>query len=138
MIYDLSVIQERREATLKFKIYIENNKAIELKLRRTKRTISQNSYFHVAVAILAIEIGYTLEEMKTVLKREYGLYYEKNGIKFLRSTADLSKEEMQTFLSWLLKEASIKHNCYIPSAEDYMINQYEIDKRISSYEVYLK
>ena len=58
----------------KFKFYFDKYSkfegVVELKKIHPKRSINQNSYLHVCISIFAIETGYTLDEMKEVLKRK--------------------------------------------------------------------
>lgn len=71
------------------------------------RSLAQNSYLHLLIAAYAIAAGYKLHEAKTVYKRyaNPSIYiYEKNGAKFLKSSADLTKDEMRisidAFIQW--------------------------------------
>ena len=91
MIYDLSNNEDKNRASFKFYQLVEGGKVIVLNEKRKKRSISQNRYLHVAITIFAIEVGYTIEEAKTVLKRECSfMVYEKEGMLFLKRTRDLN------------------------------------------------
>lgn len=106
------------------------NKNIEIKPIRKRQSLPQNAYLHVVIALWGIDRGYTPEESKVVLKREYGLYYEKNGKKFIRSSSSLDTKESTEFIEWIRNNAAMYGN-YIPSAEEYLIKQYEIDREIN-------
>lgn len=75
---------------------IRNGWKIELTRKVAQRTLPQNAFFHLLCAFLGNELGYTKDEAKTYIKRHISdvFVYEKNGEKFMRSSADLTKEEM--------------------------------------------
>lgn len=131
MKYDLSKQFDKKRAEEKFRFYLEKGNKIELKILREKRTLKQNSYLHgVVIPIYAIEVGNcTIEEAKTDLKREFGLIYEKNGKKYLRSTANLDTIETVNFIEFIRNQAGLQ-GCHIPSPEEYKQNQFDIDKEI--------
>jgi hypothetical protein len=82
---------------------------VEIKKVSPGRTIPQNSYLHLILAAFGVETGYTLDESKTLYKREVNpdLYvYQKNEKRFLKSSADLTKEEMQKSIDRFLSYAS--------------------------------
>ena len=138
MLYDFRLKTECKKARAKLEKCIEQKKVVELKAKNKKRTVSQNSYIHVCFSIFAIEQGWTLQEAKVVIKREYGMIYEKNGFKFVRSTADLSVDEMTKFTEWLLIWAATKHDIFIPSPAEYLANSVVTDKEIAKFEEYLE
>ena len=115
----------------------EKKAKVELKEKRLKRTLNQNSYLHVCISIFAIEIGNTLEEMKTDLKRECSfMMYEKNRNKYLRSSSDLNTKEMTDWIEWIKNKAGV-NSIFIPSADDYQRNWLDIEKEIQSHKQYL-
>lgn len=97
---------------------------------KTKRTVSQNSYIHVCLGLICAETGYSMQEAKTVLKREHGLTYKKNGNVFLKSTADLNTGEMTAFIDWIRNFSLDQLGAYIPTPDEYLQNQFEIDKQL--------
>ena len=131
MILDLAQPHERQKFQSYATTLLERRKKVELKEIKPKRTVDQNSYMHVLFALYGIETGYTLAEIKTILKREYGLIYEKQGEKFLRSTADLDSGEMSKFIDFIRDHAG-QNGCYLPTADEYKLNhahyEYEIEK----------
>ena len=116
---------------------IEGKSKFELRKISPARTLSLNKYLHVCISIYAIEFGYTLNEAKTQLKRLCSfMIYEKNGDKFLKQTSKLDNKECSEFVEWIRNYSSNK-GCYIPDAEEYKANRFEIDKEINKNKQYL-
>lgn len=137
MKYDLKNTYDLNKARLLFDKYVSEGKRIELSLVKEKRTIAQNSYIHVLFTLYGIHFGLTIEEAKTDIKRLcHFMMYEKNGKKYLRSTADLSVEEMITFIDWF-RNYSSQHGCYLPEAAEYLMNRFDIDRTIEAHKEYL-
>jgi len=130
MRYNLASNIEVNKALAKLNYCIENERVIELKEVRRRRTIKQNSYIHVLFTLFGIEYGYTLEESKTLLKRLCPfMVYVKNGEKFLRSTRDMNTKELTDFIDWV-REYAGQNGLYLPTPEEYLINQNEINRDI--------
>ena len=127
MFYDLSKVYDAKRAMRRLEALTNSNKVIELKEKVKKRTISQNSYMHVLFKIYGMETGYTESEAKTVLKRECSslMVYETNGEKFLKGTSELSKEECQRFIDWVVNFAAMQ-GIHLPSPDEYIEHQHEI------------
>jgi hypothetical protein len=128
---------DRDKAEAYFKKLFEKKAKIELKEFRPKRTIDQNSYIHVCFTIIANATGSTIQECKVDVKREHiklvhnsFMVYEKNGKKYLRSTADLDTIEMTNFVDWLREWAYETLGCHIPTPEQYRLEQFEIQKQL--------
>jgi hypothetical protein len=98
---------------------IEKGKLVELKEARKSRSLDQNAYFHLCVGIWADDVGYTIEEAKTVIKRELGYYYEKNGQKFLESTANMDTKRMAELTDKFRLWSSAEFGIYLPEPEEY-------------------
>jgi hypothetical protein len=110
---------------------------IELKKIQRPRTLQQNKYLHVCISVFAIETGYTLDEAKTLLKRECGfMVYEKRGQKFLKNTSDMDTKELTDFIEWIRNYAGA-NNIYIQSSEDYLRNWEEIEHTIEQNKQFL-
>jgi hypothetical protein len=142
MKYDLRNTIEINQCELQLTKLIEEGAKVELKKIRGKRTLKQNSYFHVVITIFAMELGYTIEEGKTMLKRMYSnaepsMVYQKKGYKFLRSTTTMDTKELTNFIEWIRNYAAREAGIYIPTSEEYLINQYSIDKQIEQNKQYL-
>ena len=108
MIYPLSNPQEATKATEYLKQAIRNGWKIELKRKVKNRTLPQNAFFHLLTDFLGMELGYSPPEMKTIVKRHMSdvFVYEKNGNKFMRSSADLDEKEMSKVIDGLYLMAS--------------------------------
>ena len=110
---------------------------IELTDKGNKRSINQNSYLHVCIAIYSIHFGNTLEESKTDLKREcHFMKYTKNDNVYLKSTRKFTSKELTDFIDWIRNFSSI-NGCYIPTVKEYETNSFEIDKEIQQNKQYL-
>lgn len=109
---------------------IEKKAKVDLKETKGHRTIRQNKYLHVVLQLYSINYGCTLAETKTDLKRDFGLFYEKNGRKYLISTADLNSKELTEFIDFIRTKSSKDLGAYIPTSEEYLMNHFAIDKEI--------
>lgn len=128
MIYNLSNDLEERSFALRVEKLRSSGSMVELKEKRA-RSLSQNNYCHVAISYFALQMGITSAEAKEVyfkgvcnadiftrkryseaLGREYN---------YLRSTADLTKDEMSTAIDRFLKFAA-ENGIYIASPDDYV------------------
>ena len=137
MKYNLDNPQEIKKAYAYLSKLSENSKEVEIKAIRKKRTISQNSYLHVCVSIIAIELGYNLEECKTMLKRKCNfMIYEKNGQKFLRRTRDMQTDELTKFIEWIRNFGGV-NGINIPTSEEYLLNRINIDNEIERNKEFL-
>ena len=137
MIYDLANNLDKNKAAYKFHKLAEDGKVVNLTEKRKKRSVSQNSYLHVAITLFAVEVGYTIEEAKTVLKRECSfMRYEKEDFIFLKRTRDLNAKELTEFIEFIITYAA-KMFITIPSSEEYILNQIDIDRHISQNKEYI-
>ena len=110
---------------------------VELKKILKPRTINQNKFLHVLITLFGIELGYTIEEAKTLLKRNCSfMVYEKKNEQFLRRTRDMNTKELADFITWIMKFA-IDKGIYLPSADDYKRDWTEIERTIESNKHYL-
>jgi len=110
---------------------------IEIKKIYESRTVTQNAYLHVCINIFAIEFGSTMNEAKIDLKRVCNfMTYEKNGNKYLKETRGLNTKELAEFIEWI-RTYSAQQNCYIPTADEYKQQSFEIDKHIDNHKEYL-
>ena len=137
MLLDLNNNFDLNKATTYFDKLLIKCAKIELKEIKPKRTIKQNSYLHLVLSLYAINYGDTLQEVKTDLKRGYGLYYKKNGNKYLISSTSLDSRVMTEWIDWIRNKASIG-GFYIPTSEEYLTNQFGIDKEIKQNKQYIK
>ena len=137
MKYDLSKNIDRERFKRRCNELFEKRSFVEL-TDKTGRTLRQNNYLHLIISYLATEVGVSTD----YAKREY---YKKaaNGELFirpmtdpvtsaraltLRSSAELTREEMRTsidrFRNWASQEAGI----YLPEAnEEQFLHEIEIE-----------
>jgi len=111
---------------------------VEITKVSPKRSLNQNSYLHLLLGIYGSECGYTIEEAKILFKRQVNpdIYvYEKNGIKFLRSSADLDTKET-TLTIERFKDWAAKQDIQLPDAEDKQQIMY-YQNHIEQYAQYL-
>ena len=126
MKYDTSKEADKARAYLEK--LIAKQARVEVKEFRDARTLNQNSYFHLCCQILASDTGYTTEEIKQIIKDELEfMKYKKGDRYFLRSTADLNKDEFTVLIEVLLNFA-LEHGFNLPSPDEYLNNQFTIQK----------
>lgn len=140
MIYNPKKAIDVQNATTRLKWLVDNKKLFELKQKRKRRSISQNSYLHLILSWFGLQTGYTLQEVKQdIFKKAVNpeTFYEgeKSGIVLIqrwRSTADLNTKELalaiDRFRDFSGKEAGI----YLPMPEDLPAMQ-EIEIELSKY-----
>lgn len=123
MIYDLRNPLEVQKARLRFETLINRAAVVELKEKLPKRSVSQNSYLHLILGYFASQTGNTLEWVKQryykhkcnsdlFLRHKEDAFLGK--VSFLRSSSELTKDEMtlsiERFRNWAASEGEI----YIP------------------------
>lgn len=93
---------------------------VEVKKINPNRSLNQNSYYHLLLGIFGLEFGWSIEEAKVLHKREVSpqiFVYEKNGVKFLRSSASLDTKQMSDAIEQFKKYAA-EGGLYLPDAND--------------------
>lgn len=133
MIYNFSDDAQWQEFNTRALQLREKKAKVDFTEKRGKRTPNQNNYLHLILSFYGLEIGYTLEEIKVILKRDICpeiFKYKKGKHTFYRSTASLDTMEMAKVIHQL-KHHAIIHGCPLPDAEnqdhiDYCKNQLEI------------
>ena len=133
MLLDLSIPEELIRAQDYFEKLVDFGAKIELKRIPEKRTVKQNSYLHALFALFGGEIGLTTEESKTLVKRELGYIYEKNGLKFLRKTSEMDTQELTEFID-KFRNYSSKNGFYLPSADEFNENYFDMMKQVEYIE----
>ncbi len=119
MKFNTAIKSEKSEAFKYFMILINRKSLIEVKKISPKRTLNQNSYLRLIIAYFGVHFGYTPPEAKVIYKlASPDLYvYEKLGRKFLRSSADLSVDEMAQSID-IFMQKSKEQGCPLPLATD--------------------
>lgn len=101
---------------------------VELTEKKTQRTLAQNAYMHVCIAYFASEYGVTADEAKVnYFKRLVNpdIFIRKRvnkkgkEVEYLRSTADLDKDETSLAITRFRDWASAEAEIYIPSGEEH-------------------
>lgn len=139
MIYDTKIPALRQKARDRFEWLVSNERRIELKEKKNKRSISQNAYLHLILNWFGLQFGYTLEEVKQeIFKKEVNqdIFYEgqKEGIVIIqqwRSTADLNTGELTLAID-RFRDFSASHDCYLPEPKD-MVALQEIENELSKH-----
>ena len=127
MRYDFNNPLHITDARLKLERLIERKAVVELTEKR-QRTLSQNAYLHVLLAYLAMRTGNTLDYVK---RNYYKIHcnpelfiVEKDDVvlhrrvKILRSSADLTKEQMSLSIDRLRNWSQLEAEIYLPTAEE--------------------
>lgn len=132
MLYDLSNPLHREGFKTRCNALFKKQCIVELTEKRP-RTLAQNSYLHVALGYFGIQVGHTVNEVKDWYYKETcnpDLFVRKvtdavtgNARIKLRSSSDLTTEEMtlsiNRFRDWAAQVAGV----YIPSPEDHRLIQ---------------
>jgi effector-binding domain-containing protein len=105
--FNLAIQVELDRANEQLRKLAAKEVVVDIKEVRKRRSIPQNSYYHLLVSYWGSQNGYSIEETKQLLKHEqldlYG--YTREGHTFFRSSADLSKEEMQQSIDRFIEYA---------------------------------
>lgn len=137
MKYDLSNSLELKKYETRSDELKKTGSKVDFTKIGQNRTVKINKYLHVCINLYAIEFGYTSNEAKTDLKRYCSfMTYEKNGQKYLVETSKQTNEECSKFIEWIRNYAS-NQGLYIPDADEYKNNRFEIDKEIDKYKTHL-
>jgi hypothetical protein len=118
MILDLSISSDYQKARTYLGKLLNEKAKIELVKIHPKRTGKQNRYVHAIFALFGVHFGYSVEESKTLIKRELGYVYEKNGHEFLRKTSEMTTKELTEFID-RMRNYSAANGCWLPSADEF-------------------
>jgi hypothetical protein len=144
MIYDLSKPLDRQKFKVRVNHLFAQGKQVEL-TEKTFRSLRQNSYLHCLLGILAIDQGLTIDYVKEfyykrlvnpdifVITKEDKMI---GKIEILRSSKDLTKEEMSKSIDKLRNWASSELGCCLPSADEESLLQ-QAEMEIQRYRSYL-
>ena len=139
MLYDLRNPLDRERFKRRCNALYQKQGIVDLS-EKTQRSIQQNRYAHLIMSYLAMETGNTLDYVKEVfykrtVNKELFLREKEDEIlgkvEYLRSSADLSKEEMtlsiDRFRDWSSQTAGV----YLPAAneQEFLASiEYELSK----------
>ena len=121
---------------------IAERKVVEAKRKDENRTIKQNSYLHLIISYFATQYGCGADEAKIDFykrrcNRDLFERWRRNRrgdpVPYLRSSADLTKEEMTLSIDRVRNWSSSVAGIYLPSPEDgemmiYMMQEVERNK----------
>ena len=126
MLYNLSNPLDVQNARTRLEMLIKRGVNVELTEKKPKRSLSQNSYLHLLLGYFASQTGNTLDWVKQqyykrtcspdiFVAEKYDATLKKT-VKYIRSSADLTTDEMtlsiERFRNWAASEAGI----YLPDA----------------------
>lgn len=142
MVYDLSSDFQRKAFLARVDNLMEKDAVVEL-TEKAFRTPNQNRYLHLLIGVVAIETGNTLEDAKKWYFKEtcnpdlfHVQHRDKMGncIDHIRSTAELTKEEMSTAID-RFKRWGAENGIYMPNPDDAsLLKAIEIEMgRMKSY-----
>lgn len=143
MLYNLQDELSRKRFSARVKTLWEKGAIVAL-TDKSRRTLNQNAYLHVAIGCLALETGNSLEVIKQeIYKRRVNpdLYIRSKidpilgKIEFLRSSRDLTKEEMSLSIDRYLRFCA-DQGIYIPQPGDEELLR-QIECEIAKSEKYL-
>ena len=144
MIYDLSKPLDREKFKAKVNHLFAQGKQVELKIK-DKRSLTQNRYLHCLLGILAIDQGESIEYVKENYYKKlvnpdlFVLHKEDKilgRIETLRSSKELTTEEMSKSIEKLRNWASKELGCYLPSADEESL-LHEAEMEIIRYRSYI-
>ena len=125
MVYDLSSDFQRKAFLARVDNLMEKDAVVEL-TEKAFRSPNQNRYLHLLIGVVAIETGNTLEDAKKWYFKEtcnpdlfHVQHRDKMGncIDHIRSTAELTKEEMSTAID-RFKRWGAENGIYMPNPDD--------------------
>ena len=142
MLYDLSSDFQRKAFLARVDNLMEKGTVVEL-TEKAFRSPNQNRYLHLLIGVVAIETGNTLEDAKKWYFKEtcnpdlfHVQHRDKMGncIDHIRSTAELTKEEMSTAID-RFKRWGAENGIYMPNPDDAsLLKAIEIEMgRMKSY-----
>lgn len=119
MNYNLADKTELKAARSRISYLAKKQKRVSVKEFNVQRSLSQNSYLHLLLADFGLHFGYTLEEAKLIYKEINRplYYYGKKGRTFIRSSADLDKDEMAQSIDKFM-QASAEQGYPLPPADN--------------------
>ena len=142
MVYDLSSEFQRKAFLARVDNLMEKGAVVEM-TEKAFRSHNQNRYLHLLIGVVAIETGNTLEDAKKWYFKEtcnpdlfHVQHMDKMGncIDHIRSTAELTKEEMSTAID-RFKRWGAENGIYMPNPDDAsLLKAIEIEMgRMKSY-----
>ena len=144
MLYDLSNPLQAESFKKRCNMLYKKQCIVDLTEKKPQRTRSQNSYLHAILGYFGLQYGYTSEEVKawyfkeecnpSLFVREITDPVTGSRRKILRSSADLTTDEMslaiERFRNWAADVAGV----YIPSSDEHqLIEQMTVEVERGKY-----
>ncbi|MBO8433177.1 MAG: hypothetical protein IAB08_07800, partial [Bacteroidetes bacterium] len=115
------------QARARLEKLLRDRKVFDLTEKKPQRTLSQNSYLHVILAYFACQYGETVEYVKreyfkklvnpaTFIREREDRFLGR--IKYLRSSADLTTEEMTLSIDRFRNWSGAQVGIYLPSPDE--------------------
>jgi len=145
MIYDLSNPYDVTKAKEAISDMIDSKVTIELKKKLPIRSDAQNRYLAILLRYLACQLGYSEEEVKVdIYKRLVNraifqrdkINQKGNEVTYLRSSKELTTEEMALSITRLRNYSSSEIGIYLPPPTDQPFISY-LEKEVERYKEYL-
>lgn len=128
MIYDLSNESHRKKFSEQARTLLADEAVIEIKKKSFTRSLSQNAFLHLLLGYFATQYGCSRDEAKVdyykrtcnrdLFERSRSNRFGAN-VTYLRSSRDLTKEEMSLSIDRFRDWASANAGIYLPSADDH-------------------
>lgn len=140
MILDLKNPLHIEQFKARCALLLKREAIVDLTEKKPQRTRSQNNYLHLLLGYLAMETGNTLEWVKQKYYKAMvnpSLYIREKedpymgAVKYLRSSRDLTTDEMTTSIERLRNWAAEAAGIYLPSADEHNLLQ-TIDNEIQN------
>lgn len=94
------------EAALEYLTKLSSQEAmVNITKVNPNRSLRQNAYYHVLLGVYGLATGHTINQAKTIHKRYICpdiFAYEKDGMWFLHSSAEINNEEMTKAIDRLI------------------------------------
>lgn len=126
-LYNLKNVYDRKKFKEACNQMVLNNEYVELKKKKTQRSLAQNSYLHCLLGYFASEFGYTLEEVKFDIFKKIcnrDIFERKRvnrrgqKVTYIRSSTELDKAEMTTAIERFRNYSSAQCGLYLPSPNE--------------------
>lgn len=144
MLYDLNNPLSRESFKVRANHLFRKGCVVEL-TEKTQRTLKQNSYLHVILCYFAKEYGESMEFVKEKFYKEAwnaDIFRREREdrllgrVSYLRSSRELSIEEMKLSIERFRDHASKDAGIYIPSADEHELLAL-MENEVRMYERYL-
>ena len=126
-LYNLKNVYDRKRFKEACNQMVLNNEYVELKKKKTQRSLAQNSYLHCLLGYFASEFGYTLEEVKFDIFKKIcnrDIFERKRvnrrgqKVTYIRSSTELDKAEMTTAIERFRNYSSAQCGLYLPTPNE--------------------